>query len=800
MRAPAPCRPRMRAIGNRPGKRKRVDVSQRTGRSLTLSKRVSAALTVLVVLVAVAVIGGLSFLYVENLRGMIRTQSTEYLSEISKQVTENATNVIDAKLQLLDSASAAMDSFSNDSLAALDEALDQQSSNLGFERIAAIDSEGIWHCQGTTQRYPQLSEYVSRASLEGTAFVPAAQNINGTDYVLFFSPVDGTNVEGVTIKALGGFVRLADLGQQIAPKTFDGLSTTDIVTTSGSIIAQSDPSKSLASGFNLLADLENVQFSDGTTAQSLAADIKNGNPGICRYCLDGQEYVSYYSKMPVHDWLLFCSVPADTLDAQPDSFVKLTVLACLAVATCIVLLMGTILFVQNRSRASLMRLAYEDRVTGGPSHEKLVETMCDLQEKPHSAYAVVYANIERFKSINDRFGTEEADNLLRIVHEELSAALDDDEMAARLAADHFALLLKATSKEQVEDKLRAISLRVVDRCSTGDAPYSVRMSFGAYLVNEPGITPDILIDRANLARKSGLPHCHNPRISFYDTTLKKTMHAEQDIEARMGDALDNGEFQAYLQPQYDAQTGTITGFEALARWVQDDGTLLAPDRFIPLFERNGFIVQLDLNIFEQACRIQRRILDTGRPVLPISVNVSRTHLMSDDPMAPYREIWERYRLPKNAVAFEFTESIMYDDPDRLNQVIDELHEAGFTCSMDDFGTGYSSLGMLNRTNIDILKLDRSFLGRDKNLSERSATIIAGIISLAKGLGMNIVAEGVEYEEQLAFLRSCGCDCIQGFFFARPMPADEALRLAESAGDGNKDDVSSKDQGPHETGA
>ena len=247
----------------------------------------------------------------------------------------------------------------------------------------------------------------------------------------------------------------------------------------------------------------------------------------------------------------------------------------------------------------------------------------------------------------------------------------------------------------------------------------------------------------------------------------------------MAEALETGEFQVFYQPKISLEDRGIMGAEALIRWKIEDGTLVPPDEFIPIFEQNGFIVRLDVYVLDQVCRRLRGWLDQGRPALPVSVNQSRRLLFQEGYIRILSETVEKYGLSPRMIILEITESIAMEEAEILKNLLIELHRLGFRVSMDDFGSGYSSLNVLKDIPVDELKLDREFLLPAQD-GERRDTIVRNIIHLAQDLGIATVAEGVETEGQAKFLQECGCDIAQGYYFARPMPPDKMEELLQTS--------------------
>ena len=278
-------------------------------------------------------------------------------------------------------------------------------------------------------------------------------------------------------------------------------------------------------------------------------------------------------------------------------------------------------------------------------------------------------------------------------------------------------------------------------------------------------------DRANVARNiSKSESGYLKGCVFYTELERHQLLKEQTLENAMEGALQSEEFLVYLQPKIRLSDGRAVGAEALVRWKSEEYGLIPPDEFIPLFEKNGFILKLDYYMFEQVCRLLRNWLDSHKKVLPISVNLSRMHLGEAGFIQRYKEIQERYRIPCELLEFELTEAMVFEDLPRLKEIIAELHEAGYRCPMDDFGSGYSSLNVLKDIPVDILKLDRGFFMGGE--TERGVNVVKAVLHMARELHMKTVAEGIETSSLVNFLKEEGCDMVQGYVFYKPMPARE----------------------------
>ncbi|WP_080800525.1 sensor domain-containing protein [Arabiibacter massiliensis] len=447
------------------------------------------------------------------------------------------------------------------------------------------------------------------------------------------------------------------------------------------------------------------------------------------------------------------------------------------------------------ANAELERLAFVDPVTDGFNQTRFdlaarkaidgtpvkgfeLKAREALDAALPGTYALVALDLKKFKLLNDINGTKAGDRVLRYIHDVLQRHLEEGEWVSRINADEFNLLLRHDSDEallaRIDDMVQDVNSfnRGVER------PYFLSFTVGVYPIDDPRLPMTIVRDRANVARSSGKEAASARHFScvFYSDMDRQNLLREQDIENRMRTALDKGEFVAYLQPKQRLSDGAIAGAEALVRWIDPERGLVPPDEFVPFFERNGFIVEVDLCVFEQVCGLLASWIDEGREPVPISVNMSRVHLREPDFLAPYERIRERYGVPAALLEFELTETLVFGDPEMFMGVIDALHARGYRCSLDDFGSGYSSLNVLKDVDVDTMKLDKAFFSAGDEASDREWDVVESVVELAKKLELQTVAEGVERPGQAARLRTMACDLLQGYVFSRPVPVDEFEKL------------------------
>lgn len=420
----------------------------------------------------------------------------------------------------------------------------------------------------------------------------------------------------------------------------------------------------------------------------------------------------------------------------------------------------------TRTEQALRLRAELDPLTGAYNTQTFFEKVeAVLRDNPGEPYAVLRFDVAGFKAINEAFGLEEGNRLLRAIARLIRQRLNlENEAFARLTADVFAVCITG-GEDKIQHFIHALSTRLEHYSDT----FRVKLFFGVCPVENRRTPAHVLCDWAYLAQKT-IKGSDLTNYAFYDDALRERLHGESYITDQMYSALEHKQFRLYLQPKVEMSSGRIVGAESLVRWQHPQDGLILPGRFVPLFERNGFIVRMDEYIWDLTCQNLRMWLDKGYKAMPVSVNVSRLHFNDGTLIDKLVHLTDKYRLPRHLLELELTESAFFDNENALIQCMYELQARGFVFSMDDFGTGYSSLSSLRDLPFNIVKLDRTFIS-DGTDNERGQIVARNTIALAKDLKMSIVAEGVETLEHARFLMSCGCNCAQGFYYSQPL--DEA---------------------------
>lgn len=418
-----------------------------------------------------------------------------------------------------------------------------------------------------------------------------------------------------------------------------------------------------------------------------------------------------------------------------------------------------------------------DELTGIYNQNTFLKKTVDmLQKYPSEQFAFVHMDIYQFHLVNQFYGMKEADSLLKYIAGLIAGLSDDRERFTygRYLADVFCFCMPFNGEEAVIQLMEKIR----EDINKYNIEHVLVPVFGICITDHLENNIINTSDRANLASKQ----CKGSYIknyAFYDTSMSEQIIKEQKIINTMKNALAQEQFVLYIQPKYDLHTNMVDGGEVLVRWLMPEKGMVPPGDFIPVFERNGFIMKLDYYVWEHACQIIRRWLDEGKKPFPISVNISRVSLYNPKLADIIRGLVVKYGIAPALLQLELTESAYTSNPGVIKETMAQLQDYGFCILMDDFGSGYSSLNTLKDIAVDILKIDMKFLA-DSDKPGRGENILASVVRMAKWLNMPVIAEGVEKESQVAFLRSIGCEFVQGYYFARPMPINEYEHLAFSS--------------------
>ena len=428
---------------------------------------------------------------------------------------------------------------------------------------------------------------------------------------------------------------------------------------------------------------------------------------------------------------------------------------------------------ENEER--LNHMALFDALTELPNRRMLINRLdfhISYSVKTNKKFAVVFIDLDDFKKINDTLGHEKGDLVIKKISQRITTALDTDDILGRLGGDEFAILIQRdVDQDEIIRYVEEIGTAISAPITIGDKEVSVNASFGASVYPKDGNDSTELLKCADMALYKAKVDGKN-HLEFFSAQMKEEIQHKVDFEASLVAGLNKEEFHLMFQPQHEPDGKKLRGFEALVRWRSEELGLVSPMQFIPMAEETGLIVELGTWIFKEACRKLRTAMDTyGLENLVLSVNISTIQLMQPDFYNIVESVMKETGVYGRNLEIEITESVFIKSVDDAVDVLNKIKKLGISIALDDFGTGYSSLHYLRSLPIDTLKIDKSFVD-GINRAESEKEIVGSIISLAHNMNLFVVAEGVEVEEQLNFLRESGCDCVQGYLLGKPLDDEE----------------------------
>ncbi len=712
--------------------------------------------------------------YIDTLRDSMKEETNRYLQEIAHHVSSMVNDRIESTFTALE---AIADTYPRLSEEKRPEYFREMEKDYGFLRLLVLDETG----RGETLRGTRLDlggQPFLKAALEKGrgASGPMISTDDGQEVIIFAVPL---YLDGELAGVVAASNTTETLRNTLNVESFGGAGFCHIIDINGDFVVRSpNPIVEPIGGDNYFAVLEQQGVLDsGYSIPAVKEDIAAGLTGILYFSLeDGIHKAMAYVPLEMNQWYLLSVVPINAAGVSEQKIIQQAIFITICVVLAFLALILVLMSIQRRNQRRLWEIAYVDPVTGGMSQAWFngkAEAL--IRNATPGTYALASLDIRQFKLMNDLFGSQAGDRVLRHLHDVIRTRLKQGELVSRIAADTLYLLLKGGNLTELRSRLTEMAEAFNAFNREQKQKYFLPISVGVYVIDEPKLSMIAIQDRANVARKrkaeeqeQGLCRC-----AFYSGVEQERLLREKEIANRMETALAEGEFEVYLQPKVALKEERVAGAEALVRWRDPERGLVPPNDFIPVMERNGFIVRMDLYVFEQVCGILRRWLERGIEGIPVSVNLSRAHLRDSEFLKKYQEIQRRYGVPGDLIELELTETLVFENLEALKKVVGQIHDMGFRFAMDDFGSGYSSLNVLKDVSADVLKLDREFFVGEQDA--RSRRVVEGIIGLARNLKMRTVAEGVERMEQMAFLREAGCDLVQGYVFSKPISLEEFER-------------------------
>ncbi len=731
-------------------------------------------ITILLLLISLAFIVTVSVVF-NNIKTNLEI---EIISSLSEEAEENAALIekeIDAKFGVLQSFANELSS-TGDEIAKI---RDMKSfvEVYNFRRMGFVDLNGIAKTTDGFEKDLSFREFY-QVGLKGESFITESlpETIgDSTEDMINILSVPVYDNKGEIKGVLFATYLTEKFHEVIFSDSFQGEGYTYIVAGDGDVIS--------SYGDGMQKEYDNIFVYTGDAAQYddvIQEKVENDmREKLSRVGIgvneDNDKYFYCYKPLEIEsadmNWYIFSIEPKSVLVERMHPIMR--DIQFLTVILICILVMANIIFLYYnvRRRQELFRLAYKDSITGGDNFSNFKEK---AKKYENTEGYVIALDISEFKLVNNVCGNASGDEVLKVIWDVILANCNDNEQAARVNADRFVIFWIESSKKTVTYRIE----KLINEIEGISEQLSVPRLYPVI-----GIRAVEKLDDADkrygeaLRAKALVKNRRDRHYAFYDEIDYDTIVENKNLENGFEKALADKKFEVWYQPKFNSHTGKIVGSEALIRWRADDGSLISPGRFIPLFEKNGNIIRLDEYVFREVCRQQKEWQKEGIQILPVSVNISRFSLYYSNVVEKYERIINYYDVDHKYVQIEITESAIIENT-VIAELIQKFHDAGFDILLDDFGSGYSSLASLNQMPFDTIKLDKSLVDYVGN--ENGEKLLKFIVQLVQSLGMKITAEGVEYKEQLDFLENLNCDDIQGFYFSKPlMLADFSAKLTEN---------------------
>ena len=694
-----------------------------------------------------------------ELNRVLERSTGQYVKDVSYQLTSDiAARVYSHELalqQLADSIPRLTDDE------ATEEFLERKAKILDFDDLVLISKEG----DSIPKDFDitDLQDFSGiKQSFDGETALTYVEGQN----LLYSTPVYS---DGKIDTVLVGVRKKETMQALIQPKSFGGSGLSCIVGSEGEVVVSPTDLKPFLQLEDIIASGSDEQAVNAV--EQMKEDMKNKASGVFYFTsVGGRRLVMSYHALGVNDWILLTLVPADLISGEANAYMYRSFAIVGGIVVIFTLFIFLTIRFYRKNRRELEKIAFTDPLTGGMNNAAFqMEFQKLTEDAPPSTYTVALMNVKGFKLINENFGILAGNDILKHIYFVLKNHVKKGELVARGEADYFFLALKENQKHLIQERLNAMEKDINAFDKYADIHYYLVMQQAAYIVDEPEIHAAIAQNRVRTAYRM---RREEGKCSFYSWDLTEQMKKEQELNLSFDFALQNQEFQIYLQPKVYLQNGVVGGAEALVRWKHPKRGMISPAEFIPVFEKNGNICKLDLYVFEEVCKILNKWKETGKNIVPVSVNLSRVHFRNLNFLRDFADIKNKYKIPDGYLELEITESVFFNEEQRLlvKNAVDKMHTYGILCSLDDFGVGYSSLGLLKEFNVDTIKLDRQFFINIE--SSKTQNVIESFIGLAEKLGIGVVAEGIETTEQLDFLRRVKCSMVQGYIFSKPLAAED----------------------------
>lgn len=706
-----------------------------------------------------------SYFYIKYLKELTNESIFTSITEIGRQNAGKLNLKIDSQMKFVDQI---VHTIENGNFKSVEEILksfgsDYKSHN--FRRLMILDKEGngITNDNIKINNYPNISEFFLYENVCLTENRPSSFS---DDYINIYSKTFTFNNAEYVLFAT---INTEEYEQILSQRVFNGKGGTLLLNNKGQVLIDS---------YGLTENNDNnfyeylikkYNLNDNTKVfnkiKTMREKITNNEVGNLNLKLGKNEYFLNYEKLGINGWYVITIAPNTVIAKETTEFLSLSFIICIVFCFIVISILIYIDVSNQIQKQKLYNIAYIDPITllGNEVYFKEKGEKF-LQESSRNNY-IIALDINKFKALNNIYGYKFCNKILKTLGEKLENLLPDNNITCRMSNDIFVTIF---NYERGIERLLNQIFNDISNFTIDNKKVQVNLSIGVYKIMPEENDINKVLDKAYMARAK-IKGVYDKNYYIFDEVLENKLIEEQKIESSMESALKKKEFKVVYQPKMHVKNEKLYGAEALVRWYKD-GNIIPPGKFIPLFEKNKFIIKLDLYMFEQVCKDMSMWKEKYNFVPTISINVSKEHFANENFIDEYAKIVDKYKIERNKIDIEITESATTEEKVDTLKILNNIKAKGFLISIDDFGTGYSSLSMLQNMPIDIIKIDKVFV--DKADLNSDNNIINYIMFIAKHLGVKTIVEGVETKEQVEFIKKIKSDIIQGYYYSKPISKEE----------------------------
>lgn len=715
---------------------------------------------IVIILLIIIITTSTLFAYINKIQKLTNQNTLNDLNEITKQDVLKIENIAYEHTRILQTIINEIEIKNLKDIESIFEVYKRNSGNNQFSRLGIMFDNGIaiTSDEQTVDLSNEIEEFFNTDEVK---ISQTRQSKVDSKLINIYSKTTYIGEEKVVILLV---IETKKFEETFINSIYNGNGNEYIINSSGKIIAKSnnqiDDDKNI---FNLIINHIDKTDNNLKKIEKIKTDLSYKKNGENILYKNIQKYFIIYQKLNINDWYLVIETQGSMVAGELNQVIRIVFVISLIIILTITAFSVYIILATERKKERLYNLAYIDPVTNLGNLNYFNEFgQSIIDEEINKEKFIFTIDIDKFKSFNKKYGHKIGDKLLYVIGERLKLLFDKNDIVCRISNDIYGII--STNVDDIHKKSKNI-INSLSKIIIDDKEYTIFIYIGIYQIISKKYNILECFDKALIAH-SNVKGNLQQQYRIYDIELEKKIEIQHEIELRMQEALKNNEFKIVYQPKVDVKNEKMIAGEALVRWIRGN-KIISPGEFIPIFEKNRFIINLDKYIFENVCKDLCEWKKRYKSIPIISINISKENFSKEDFIEEYIKIAQNYNISQNEIELEITESATISEHVDLIKVMKNIKSAGFKIAIDDFGTGTSTLSMLQNMPIDTIKIDKSFVDKI-NLNNKKGNIIEYIIYISKKLNLITVAEGVETKEQKEYLKSIGCDLIQGYFYSKPI--------------------------------